>query len=237
MTGNDEKLGVEAELVAGLDALERALRVAGEATLSVRALLPRIASVGTFFDEIEATVRAGRAQLAGTPMNNGVVYMRPTLVASQAETHIEAPSITFIDAEASVISPDQEWQDAAAGIGTLDPSFEGAIAQADAADDAELAALRAFPLPAGGTGVTSFRLEFHSRPGPLDLRVVDEAVGEHPAVRDVALLDYDGRAATLKVWIDGTARAADVRQSLLARASQIFASGSEVSIVAIEDAA
>lgn len=86
-------------------------------------------------------------------------------------------------------------------------------------------------------GLTCFRLEFESRPGPLDLRTVDDAVSEHPAVRDVALLDYDGRKATLKVWIDGTAKPADVQSSLLARSSQLFTAGNDVTIVALEDVA
>ncbi len=90
---------------------------------------------------------------------------------------------------------------------------------------------------AEAAGLTCFRLEFESRPGPLDLRTVDDAVSEHPAVRDVALLDYDGRKATLKVWIDGSAKPADVQSTLIARSSQLFAAGNDVTIVALEDVA
>jgi hypothetical protein len=90
---------------------------------------------------------------------------------------------------------------------------------------------------AEAAGLTCFRLEFESRPGPLDLRTVDDAVSEHPAVRDVALLDYDGRKATLKVWIDGSAKPADVQSTLIARSSQLFAPGNDVTIVALEDVA
>jgi hypothetical protein len=86
-------------------------------------------------------------------------------------------------------------------------------------------------------GLTCFRLEFESRPGPLDLRTVDDAVSEHPAVRDVALLDYDGRKATLKVWIDGSASSSDVQSTLVERSSQLFGAGNDVTIVALEDAA
>ncbi len=94
------------------------------------------------------------------------------------------------------------------------------------------------PVKHAETGdLTCFRLEFESRPGPLDLRTVDDAVNEHPAVRDVALLDYDGRKATLKVWIDGAASPADVRGALVERSSRLFAAGNDVTIVAIEDAA
>jgi hypothetical protein len=91
---------------------------------------------------------------------------------------------------------------------------------------------------ANGNGeLICFRLEFQSSGGPLDLRAVDDAVGEHPAVRDVALLDYDGRNATLKVWIVATVSPADVQRSLSERAAEIFAPNGEVTILALEDAA
>ena len=88
-----------------------------------------------------------------------------------------------------------------------------------------------------GGDLICFRLEFQSSGGPLDLRAVDDAVGEHPAVRDVALLDYDGRNATLKVWIVATASPSEVEESLNRRAAEIFAEGSNVTIIALEDAA
>jgi hypothetical protein len=91
--------------------------------------------------------------------------------------------------------------------------------------------------PRTGDQLVCFRLEFESRPGPLDLRTVDDAVSEHPAVRDVALLDYDGRKATLKVWIVPDASPADVQQSLTERASTLFDSSNDVTIVALEDVA
>jgi hypothetical protein len=82
-----------------------------------------------------------------------------------------------------------------------------------------------------------FRLEFESQPGPLDLRTVDDAVSEHPAVRDVALLDYDGHRATLKVWISSDASPSDVQDALKARAASLFSAEQDVTIVALEDAA
>lgn len=86
-------------------------------------------------------------------------------------------------------------------------------------------------------GTTCFRLEFECQPGPLDLRAVDDAVGEHPAVRDVALLDYDGRRASLKVWVAAGTRPADVQSALTSRAMQIFGPEREVHVVALEDVA
>ena len=92
--------------------------------------------------------------------------------------------------------------------------------------------------PAPGTpGLTSFRLEFESKPGPLDLRAVDDAVSEHHAVKDVALIDYDGKKATLKVWIDESATPHDVQNALLEKAASLFGPENEVTVVAIEDQA
>jgi hypothetical protein len=93
------------------------------------------------------------------------------------------------------------------------------------------------PQPIDTSELVCFRLEFQNSEGPLDLRAVDDAVGEHPAVRDVALIDYDGRNATLKVWIIASASPADVERALNERASQIFPDGSQVTIIALEDAA
>jgi len=56
-------------------------------------------------------------------------------------------------------------------------------------------------------------------------------------VRDVALLDYDGRRATLKVWIAAGTSPANVQEALKARAGELFPAGHTVSIVALEDAA
>jgi hypothetical protein len=59
------------------------------------------------------------------------------------------------------------------------------------------------------------RLGVASKSGSLDLKAVDGSVNENPAVVDVALLDYDGRRATLKLWINQAADPAGVRDALL----------------------
>ncbi|HYM15888.1 MAG TPA: hypothetical protein VEZ14_10030 [Dehalococcoidia bacterium] len=114
----------------------------------------------------------------------------------------------------------------------LEPAF-GEPAESSARDQAGGDDVAAAEEPA----TVAFRLEFESQPGPLDLRTVDDAVGEHPAVRDVALLDYDGRRATLKVWIVDTARPAEVQDALRERAEQLFGTANDVTIVALEDVA
>lgn len=53
-------------------------------------------------------------------------------------------------------------------------------------------------------GQFCLRLRVGSKAGSLDLKAVDNAVNEQAAVTDVALIDYDGRQATLRVWITAT---------------------------------
>ena len=53
-----------------------------------------------------------------------------------------------------------------------------------------------------------------SKIGSLDLKAVDGSVNENPSVLDVALLDYDGRRATLKLWVNGAADPEGVREAL-----------------------
>lgn len=59
------------------------------------------------------------------------------------------------------------------------------------------------------------RIDVRSKDGSLDLRAVDRSVNESPAVVDVALLDYDGHHATLKVWVEAASTPAFVRGALL----------------------
>jgi hypothetical protein len=92
-------------------------------------------------------------------------------------------------------------------------------------------------IPPRGEALTTFQLAFESTGDPLDLRAVDEAVSAHPAVRDVALMDYDGQRATLKVWIAASARPADVQDALRSRTAQLFTSGAQVSVLALNGVA
>jgi hypothetical protein len=66
----------------------------------------------------------------------------------------------------------------------------------------------------GGPTQYCLRLHISSKAGALDLKAVDNAVNEQQAVTDVALIDYDGRQATLRVWISGTGDAEAARKAL-----------------------
>ena len=56
-------------------------------------------------------------------------------------------------------------------------------------------------------------------------------------MKDVALIDYDGKKATLKVWIDESATPNDVRNALAEKATSLFGPENEVTVVATEDQA
>jgi len=62
-----------------------------------------------------------------------------------------------------------------------------------------------------------FLLEVEADHGSLDLKAVDRSVSENAGVVDVALLDYDGRRASLKIWVEHEAELAQVRSALLER--------------------
>ncbi len=80
-----------------------------------------------------------------------------------------------------------------------------------AADDSEPATAQ----QPGLSATRCLRLTVASKIGSLDLKAVDGSVNENPAVLDVALLDYDGRQATLKLWVNDSADPEGVREALV----------------------
>jgi hypothetical protein len=66
--------------------------------------------------------------------------------------------------------------------------------------------------------------------GSLDLKAVDRSVNESPAVVDVTLLEYDGRNATLKVWINQSADPVQVREALLGSLRRHLAEGQDAEV-------
>jgi hypothetical protein len=59
-----------------------------------------------------------------------------------------------------------------------------------------------------------FRVQVHRLSGSLDLKAVDAVINEKREIVDVALLDYDGRQATLKVWVSGTRDLESLRKAI-----------------------
>lgn len=215
--------GLEQELSQAIDELHEALRRADRAAETLRALTPRLAAAGGVLEEIEALVQAGRSQIGGQ-QRQPTQYTRPTLVVPGGE----ARPTPVLDP----VTPEQPEAEEQRPVWPSQPEQEpGPTTEA-----AEVAPWTD-TLTEQQESQIAFRLSFESTPGPLDLRAVDEAVSEHPAVRDVALLDYDGRRATLKVWIAGGTSPSDVQESLRQRSGERFGQGQQVTIVALEDAA
>ncbi|MBF6601024.1 MAG: hypothetical protein IVW36_10990 [Dehalococcoidia bacterium] len=200
--------GLEQELTQAFDDLRRALEQAAEATRALGGLAPRLRAVGEVFDKIDAAIAEGRQQIGATG-----VGARPSPAA------VTRPTLV-VPAVAHAAPSPQPAPAAAIDLASV-PEATHELREI-VATDADLA---------------SFRLEFESRPGPLDLRAVDEAISEHPAVRDIALLDYDGHRATLKVWVEGSTSPASVQVAIRDRVRALFPSENEVTVVALEDAA
>jgi hypothetical protein len=227
-----------AELNAAVADLQDALQRAADATARIKGGLPHLTRISSVFGELESIIAAGRREgsAPATPIAPPAARTRPALLAPDAPVRAVRPAEPTERIETApqpdpIIAPPSpangasaEWQTDVqpAPVASPQPDAEPAIVPA-----AQVA----------NEPTTTFRLEFQSSPGPLDLRAVDDAVSQHPAVRDVALIDYDGRRATLKVWIVATTTPAEVQETLAARTAQMASNGSEISIVALEDAA
>lgn len=85
--------------------------------------------------------------------------------------------------------------------------------------------------PAAAAGASQcFRLHVTKTSGTLDLKTVDNALNEHGEIVDLALLDYDGREATLKVWVSGTIDRQSLQESLTADLLQRVGDDAKVKI-------
>jgi hypothetical protein len=223
-----DQTGMAGELNDAVDQLHDSLQHATEAAARIRMLLPKVTRIGAMFEELEAIFESGRqslgAQAIGTPPS--AARSQPTLVVAGA-----APKRTP-ETPPRAATRQQVSEQLASEIETVPPEASPAPPSPPVQQPFDIPGIAA-----NGEELISFRLEFESHPGPLDLRAVDDAVSEHYAVRDVALLDYDGRRATLKVWIVATASVAEVQQALADRAKRVMGSGGDVSIVALEDVA
>lgn len=212
--------GLEQELKQAFDGLHDALQRASEATAALSALAPRVRAISEVFDQIEAAVHEGRRQIAGASAAIGGTHEHPPAVTRPT---LVVPTDGSRREPASMAPAPQAWPD-------------------PPAEDEEATRPPATPTPlqdaiAQPGDLVSFRLEFESRSGPLDLRAVDDAISEHPAVRDIALLDYDGHKATLKVWIEGSASPAVVHTAIRDQVQTLFPPEDDVTVVALEDAA
>jgi hypothetical protein len=209
---NDQDL--TADLNDAIADLQDALDRAAEAGARIRRLMPRVGQMSAVFGELESIFANSRAPAAeyDTAPPPRIAPERPTLVVTPS-----SPKRGKKPSQAEAVAEPEP-----------DAAPAGDVAAPDAWAPSEAMAY--------GEPTMTVRLEVSSQGGPLDLRAVDDLVTQHPAVRDVALLDYDGRRATLKVWIAASVSAAEVQRALDEQA-HLIGEGSDVSIIALEDVA
>ena len=181
------------ELDDALGSLDSALLQAGRAVAIIRRALPQVTTLDRVIQDMEAVMTQARHQLD----TSAGVAAPPTGLRS-------VPDLDVADAPTPV-SANAAEQDA--------PEYDHGAPENDAVPVEET------PQPAeqrfGPTSNSCLRLEVTSRTGSLDLKAVDGSVNENPAVLDVALLDYDGRQATLKLWVNDSSDPEGVRDAVV----------------------
>jgi hypothetical protein len=182
-----------------LEQLETSLAEAGRSLSIVRHNVTQLASLIDVVHEMEDMMNKARANLG---MESIVTSAQPALrPVPQPETFFQPVPDPIAAVPKIEEVPTPEPQPDSVEIQT-EPEPEQAVPAS---------------LAQGSGEQTShcLRLGVASKAGSLDLKAVDGSVNENPAVVDVALLDYDGRKATLKLWINGAADPVGVRDALL----------------------
>jgi hypothetical protein len=187
---------VTAELEGALSTLESALAQASRSAMVIRSNMAQITTLADTVREMETAITLARQSLS-VPLAGLRVAEQPALRAVPAR---EQPQ------PAPATEPQIAAQTPVERVRTL----RGELAQAGP----EIAA-QASVETLGGQASHCLRVAVTSKAGSLDLKAVDASVNENPAVIDVALLDYDGRQATLKLWINQSADPVGVRDALL----------------------
>ena len=185
---------IKTELDQALSTLDLALLEAGRSVATVREQVAQVVELAERSREMEAAMSRAREQLAVSFENGGA---SPPLRAVPSLGPLE-------EIEAPVMEPDAH------------SSRDSGKANESAAEQPELKETAPIPAPSPSAKTSRcLRLAVSSKSGNLDLKEVDNSVNENPAVIDVALLDYDGRQATLKLWVNEAADPDGVRDALL----------------------
>ncbi len=186
-----EDLG--SRLDAALSSLESALAQASRAAMDIRNVLPQLVGLAEIVGEMEAAMSRARERL-GVPPGD----VPPPAVAP--------PTLRAVPTAEAPAQPEAPTQPEPA---------QPTPTQVEPAEAAPVVAVSEDETEQSRPGSHCLRLDVTLQSGSLDLKAVDSSVGECPAVVDVALLDYDGRHATLKVWIDESADAESVSATLV----------------------
>lgn len=190
------------ELEDALNHLESSLVDAGRSVAVVRRNVAQLASLAEAVQEMEQTISRARQGLGLAAEALAPQPLRPVPAPEPAYEPAPAPEAAYSQQPIEEPQPVEEPQ----------PDY----APQPIAEEPPAAEAFEEPMPeAEGQTSHCLRLGVASKIGSLDLKAVDGSVNENPAVVDVALLDYDGRKATLKLWINGAADPVGVRDALL----------------------
>lgn len=186
-----ERTLLVSDLDTALTRLESALTDAGQAIVTIRNCVPQISALVEVVNTMESAMTFARQRLGGSSAE-------AVLRAVPQQPPLPDPVLALQPDPVLALQPEPAY--------SPEPELEPEPAP-ELADE---------PIPVS-TGVPTqycLRLHITSKAGALDLKAVDNAVNEQPAVTDVALIDYDGRQATLRVWISGSDDAEAARKAL-----------------------
>jgi outer membrane biosynthesis protein TonB len=185
---------VSSELDDAISTLDAALLQAGRSVAIIRASVAQFAGLAQRAQEMEAAMARAREQLS----------------LSWATRQPDAPTTPLRPVPPQPYEPEPEPEPQPEPQDQLErytiPEKAPELAEEPPAGER---------LAASSGESRCLRLTVNSTTGSLDLKAVDGSVNENPAVVDVALLDYDGRRATLKLWVNEHADPEGVRGALL----------------------
>ncbi len=215
---NNDNATLAQELDDALATLDDALLQAGRSVAIIRRALPQFTTLDRVVHEMEAAMTRARQQLdtstgADTPLTGLRSVPVPPVPDTAPQDAYDSPDTVLRAEDAG--SPD----DALATPVSTSAADQDAPEDDNGAPENETAPAEEIPQQAeqrfGPSSNSCLRLEVASRTGSLDLKAVDGSVSENPAVLDVALLDYDGRQATLKLWVNDSSDPEGVRDAVI----------------------
>lgn len=187
------------ELDTKLQTLEMSLASAAQATAALRQTLPKIAALAQVLGDIEATMTRIRPQTTQTQTT-------PTFTEPANDEQASSPWLRPLAQD----DPVSAWptMPTEPKPGEKVATFYSSTLEEEKEAEGE----ETNEEPAGVSNC--LRVDVTTRGTSLDLKAVDSAVNEITEVVDVALLDYDGRSASLKVWVSETSDPTAVRDAL-----------------------
>ena len=189
---NSKAASLASDLTAALTTLDSALAEAGRAAAVIRSNVAQIVGLAEAVHEIEAAMARARQSLSmPTEAVPQEAAPEPAADGATPPESIAAPAASIAAPAEPIAAPAESIAAPAESIATpAEPERNAPVSRC-------------------------LRVDVSSRAGSLDLKAVDGSMSENPAVVDVALLDYDGRQAKLKLWIHASADANEVREELL----------------------